>query len=105
MKELPMSTIISPADRKLVEDYFKHMQAGSLDGMLSIFAADGEYIEPFTANGQPTVHRGTQAIRDFFDQSFNGSMGHDVRLTLDRLDLDGDQLRSEWTCLMPMFSG
>ena len=57
----------------------------------------------FSAGGRPSVHRGEAAIRAFFGESFNGPLGHDVQLTLDRLDVDGDRLRSDWTCSMPMF--
>jgi hypothetical protein len=32
-----MFAVISATDRQLVEDYFKHMQAGSLEEMVSPF--------------------------------------------------------------------
>ena len=98
---------VEPADRQLVEGYFKAMQAGpdGVQEMVALFAEDGEYIEPFSAQGRPSSHRGGQAIRAFFEQSLNGPLRDGVRLTLDRLDVDGDRLRSEWTCSMPMFPG
>lgn len=100
-----MPTPVQPAERQLVERYFKAMQAGAeaLEEMVSLFAEDGEYIEPFSAGGQPNAHRGSAAIRAFFQESFQGPLGHDVQLTLDRLDVDGNKLRSEWTCSMPIF--
>ena len=90
---------------KLVERYFKAMQSGpdGLEEMVSLFAADGEYVEPFSSGGQPTAHRGQEAIRAFFQESLNGPLREGVRLTLERLDVDGEQLRSQWTCVMPMF--
>jgi hypothetical protein len=102
-----MSTPIESVDRRLVERYFKAMQAGpdGVEDMASLFAEDGEYIEPFSQGGQPSSHRGRAAIRAFFEQSLNGPLGSGVRLTLDRLDVDGDRLRSEWTCIMPIFPG
>lgn len=93
---------MSPSDRSLVETYFKAMQAGA-DGeadMLSIWADDGVYVEPFTGQGQRREHAGKEAIHAFFKQSYDAHMTP-VRITLDRLDVDGDKLRSEWTCLMP----
>jgi SnoaL-like domain len=100
-----VSTPIESTDRQLVERYFKSMQAGAegLEEMVSLFSDDGEYIEPFSAGGRPSAHRGAAAIRAFFQESFAGPLGHDVRLTLERLDVDAGRLRSEWTCEMPMF--
>ncbi len=102
-----MSTPSDPAGRQLVEQYFKAMQAGpeGLEEMVSLFAEDGEYIEPFSGNGRPSAHRGKPAIRAFFTESLNGPLREGVRLTLDRLDFDAGRLRSEWTCSMPMFPG
>ncbi|MBV9119505.1 MAG: nuclear transport factor 2 family protein [Chloroflexi bacterium] len=92
-------------DRILVQRYFAAMQGGAqaTEEMVSLFSDDGEYIEPFSGQGQPTSHRGIAAIRAFFDDSFAGPLGHDVKLRLDRLDVDGAELRSEWTCEIPMW--
>jgi ketosteroid isomerase-like protein len=100
-----MTSPAQPAGRELVERYFKAMQSGpdGLEDMVSLFAEDGEYVEPFSGAGRPTAHQGGAAIRSFFQESFNGPLRQDVRLTLHRLDVDGDRLRSEWTCEMPMF--
>jgi hypothetical protein len=100
-----MSSPVQPADRQIVERYFKAMQAGpdGLEEMVSLFTDDGEYIEPFSAGGRPSVHSGAAAIRAFFTESFSGPLGQGIRLTLDLLDVDAGRLRSEWTCSMPMF--
>ena len=94
-------------DGQLVEEYFKAMQAGpdGLEAMVALFTDDAEYTEPFSAGGQPTRHVGRPAIRAFFEASYRSALHHDVRLTLERLDVDGDQLRSEWICVMPAFPG
>jgi ketosteroid isomerase-like protein len=90
-------------DRAVIEDYLAGMQAGpgGLDGLVALFTEDAVYVEPFA--GQPVVHSGKEEIRAFFanalQQHLNGA-----RLTLDRLDLDGERLRSEWTCHIPMFT-
>lgn len=98
---------ISPQDRAVVEGYFRAMQAGP-DGeqdIVALFTDDAEYIEPFSASGALTSHRGIGAIRDFFHQSAQGPTNSGVKLSLDVLELDGDQLRSHWTCEMPMMPG
>ena len=98
---------ISPTDRGLVERYMAAMQAGpeGEQEMVSLFGDDSEYIEPFSNQGQPTSHKGIAAIRQFFHMSFADPLQHQVKLTLDRLDMDGDRLRCEWTCEMPAMPG
>jgi len=96
---------ISPDERSLVDRYFAAMQAGA-EGeqeMVSLFGDDAEYIEPFSQQGRRTSHKGIGAIRAFFHESFQGPTSGNVKLTLDRLDVDGNQLRADWTCEMPMF--
>jgi uncharacterized protein (TIGR02246 family) len=95
--------VIKEAERTVIEQYLAAMQSGpgGLDHLLELFADDATYVEAF--GGQPTVHSGKDEIRAFFavalSQHLNGA-----RLTLDRLDVDGDRLRSEWTCTVAMFS-
>src|SRR5689334_12505896 len=100
-----MTSPAPAAGPDLVERYFKAMQSGpdGVDVMVALFTDDGEYIEPFSGGGRPTSHQGAAAIRAFFQESLNGPLREGVRLTLERLDVDGDRLRSEWTCTMPMF--
>ena len=59
------------------------------------------YVEPF--GGQPQVHSGKHEIRAFFETALEQHL-KGVRLTLDRLDMDGPRLRSEWTCELPAFN-
>jgi len=90
-------------DRSVIEQYLAGMQAGpsGLDALVALFTDDAVYVEPFA--GQPVVHSGRDEIQAFFanalQQHLNGA-----RLTLDRLDVDGERLRSEWTCRLPMFN-
>jgi ketosteroid isomerase-like protein len=89
-------------DRTIVERYLAAMQAGQtgLDDLVGLFSDDAVYVEPF--GGQPQVHSGKSEIRAFFAVALAQHL-HGVRLTLDRLDIDGGRLRSEWTCHLPMF--
>jgi ketosteroid isomerase-like protein len=90
-------------DRAVIEQYLAGMQAGpnGLDNLVALFTDDAVYVEPFA--GQPMVHSGKEEIRAFFanalQQHLNGA-----RLTLNRLDMDGERLRSQWTCQVPMFN-
>lgn len=93
---------VSSHDRSVVENLFKAMQKGPAGGddMLSLFAEDAVFIEPFS--GVPQTHTGKAAIR----QSFTGMWQDpppDMRLFLDRVDVDGDKVRAEWTCTSPVF--
>jgi ketosteroid isomerase-like protein len=88
---------IDVRDRSTVERYLATMQAGpgGLDELVGLFEDDAVYVEPFT--GQPQVHAGKAEIRAFFENALEQHL-RDARLTLDRLDVDGGRLRSEWTC-------
>ncbi len=93
---------VRAADRTLIERYVALMQvgAGGLDELLGLFTDDAVYVEPFS--GQPTAHSGRAEIRAFFQHAFDTDL-RGARLTLDRLDIDGERLRSEWTCEIPVF--
>jgi hypothetical protein len=94
---------VNAQQRKAVEDLFKAMQAGP-DGeasMVGLFADDAVLIEPFT--GKPQTHRGKAAIRQSFRDQWKNPLP-ELKLTVDRVDLDGTQVRAEWTCTSPAFS-
>ena len=101
---MTINKTISPQDRSTVERYLALMQAGSsgIDDLVNLFDDDAVYVEPFT--GEPRMHTGKAAIRAFFARALEQEMKQ-ARLTLDRLDIDGDRLRSEWTCEVPVMSG
>lgn len=91
---------VSQRDRATVERYFAAMQAGpgAVDDLVGLFEDDAVYVEPFT--GQPQAHTGKTEIRAFFERALQQDM-RNARLTLTRLDIDGEKLRSEWTCDLP----
>jgi ketosteroid isomerase-like protein len=95
-------TVNSP-ERALVERYFRAMQAGADDDLVDLFADDAIYIEPFSGNGKPATHHGKAAIgavfRGMVDQV------RDLVITVHQIVLDGDKVRSEWTCTASAFPG
>jgi SnoaL-like protein len=99
-----MINTISTGDRSLVAQYLAVMQsgAGGIDQLVELFEDEAVYVEPFS--GQPQVHTGRAEIRAFFEEALEDHL-RGVRLTLDRLDLDGGRLRSEWTCVVPALPG
>jgi len=94
---------IPSGDRSTVERYLAAMQTGpgGVDDLVDLFDNDAVYVEPFS--GQAQTHAGKAAIRAFFEVALDNHL-KGVRLTLDRLDIDGGQVRSEWTCELPLFS-
>lgn len=93
---------VSESDRKIVDRLFKAMQAGpaGAEEMLGLFASDAVMIEPFS--GEPQTHEGKAAIEASFKAMFEDP-APDLKLMLDRLDLDGDNVRADWTCTSPVF--
>jgi hypothetical protein len=66
-----------------------------------LFADGAVFIEPFS--GEPQTHVGQDAIRASFRDQWKNPLP-DLKLTLDRVDLDGPLVRAEWTCTSPVFS-
>ena len=81
---------------------FRVMQSGpdGADEMLSLFSDDAVFIEPFS--GTTRTHHGKDEIRDAYLDMERDPVP-DLKLVLDRLDMDGEQLRAEWTCTSPVF--
>jgi uncharacterized protein (TIGR02246 family) len=92
---------VNERDRKLVEDMLRAMQAGAPaeQELLSLFTEDAVLVEPFT--GRVQTHSGKSAIRASV-QAMAQTRAPDLALRLDRIDLDGDHLRAEWTCTSAM---
>jgi uncharacterized protein (TIGR02246 family) len=86
--------------RDLVERYFSAMQRGrdGQDELVALFADDAVYVEPFSGG----VHEGRDAIRDWLEGS-RADAPPDVRLTVERVDVDGDTVEAHWTCESPAF--
>jgi predicted SnoaL-like aldol condensation-catalyzing enzyme len=93
--------------REVVEAYYRTMQARGIDeeNIVSLFADHAVYIEPFSAgtvSGEKRTHEGKDAIREFFRESWN-HRPPDMRLELDRVSLEGDMVRADWTCSAQAF--
>ena len=87
---------------EVVQSYFKAMQAGrsAADDLFALFAEDAVYSEPFS--GQVRTHEGKAAIESYLRASWE-TTPPDLTLEVDRIDVDGAQVRSEWTCRSPAF--
>lgn len=94
---------VSQADRDLIENLYKAMQAGAAgeNAMLGLFAEGAVFIEPFS--GEPKTHTGLSAIRAWFQDTCK-ELAPDMRLQLDRVDLDAGRVRAVWTCYSSAFS-
>ena len=106
MPRLPTDASNDPlaSPEQVVDRYFQAMQAGrtARDELFQLFAEDAIYIEPFS--GTPRTHSGIGAIRDAFDESWRNPPP-ELALQVVRVDLDGEQVRSEWVCTSPAFPG
>ncbi len=93
---------VSESDRTVVENMFKAMQGGpeGEEDMMALFDNNAVFTEPFS--GQPQTHTGSDAIRSSFKEMW-ANPAPDLKLIVDRVDLDGDQIRAEWTCTSPVF--
>jgi len=93
---------VGTSDRAIVESLFRAMQAGSSgeEQMVSLFWEDAVFIEPFS--GRPVTHSGKAAIRESFRRQTANPLP-DMKLTLDRVDMDGAIVRAEWTCTSSAF--
>jgi hypothetical protein len=95
---------IDEADRRVVEDLTRAMQIGPAaeDTLLELFTDSGVLVEPFS--GQTQTHTGKDAIRTCLHGMWQ-NRAPDLTLTLNRVDLDGDSVRAEWTCTSAMMPG
>lgn len=85
-----------------VERFFAAMQAMDEEGVVSLFAENGVYVEPFS--GAPREHRGRDAVR----AAFRAGWAHplpDQRIVVDRVDVEGDTITAAWTCHSPALPG
>ena len=93
---------MSPVE--VVTAYFEAMKAGAsrVDDLLALFAEDAVYIEPFS--GESRTHEGLPAISDTIRTSLKNPPP-DMTLEVNRVDVDGDVVESDWTCSSPVFPG
>ncbi len=94
---------VSNEDRNVVENMFKAMQAGpeGENAMMALFASDAVFVEPFS--GEVKTHEGADAIRTSFQEMWK-EPAPDMKLMVDRVDIDGDRIRADWTCTSPAFA-
>ncbi len=78
------------------------MQGGEAAGdqLLALFAADAVYVEPFS--GTERTHEGRAAIEACFRAGW-AQTPPELTLEVNRVDVDGAVVRSEWTCRSPAF--
>lgn len=93
---------VAVRDREVVDRMFQAMQAGAdgVDAMMALFAPDAVLVEPFA--GPVQTHEGKPAIRKAY-QEMNAQPDPSLKLLLDRVDLDGDRVRADWTCTSDHF--
>lgn len=90
--------------RDVVDAYFRAMQTGAeaATDLFSLFAEDAVYIEPF--GGESRTHAGLPAIQACLRESWT-RVPPDLKLAVDRIDVDGAVVTSLWTCTSPAFPG
>ncbi len=88
---------VRETDRQLIEDLLRAMQTGppAEEALLALFTEDAVLVEPFAGRAQ--THRGKAAIRASLAEMWK-TRAPDLTLALDRVDLDGERVRAEWTC-------
>ena len=93
---------VTDSDRRIIENMFKAMQAGpdGEEAMMSLFHEHAVFTEPFS--GAPQTHEGVAAIRQSFREMW-ANPAPDLALHVDRIDLEGDSIRADWTCTSPVF--
>jgi ketosteroid isomerase-like protein len=93
---------VTEQDKGIVDQVFAamHARAEGEKAMMALFAEDASLTEPFS--GQPRTHKGKEAIRTWFLQAV-GEMPPDMKIKLDRLDMDGGRVKAEWTCTSSVF--
>lgn len=82
------------------------MQSGPAEeaALFALFADDAVYVEPFTgvAVGERHTHVGRAAIESCI-RANNENAPPALELRVNRIDVDGEVVRSEWTCTSPAF--
>jgi ketosteroid isomerase-like protein len=83
-----------------IDGFYQAMQQGpeGVDALVDLLADDAVYVEPFSGR----THHGRAEIRAFFEHS-QGELP-DVRITVERIDVEGDTVTTEWTCESSAFA-
>lgn len=84
--------------------FFAAMQSGAAaeQEMMSLFSEDAVYVEPF--GGAPRTHEGKPAIRRALAEGWKTPLPQ-MRIQVDRVDIDGPVVRARWTCMSPALPG
>lgn len=83
-----------------IDRFYKAMQHGpeGVDALVDLLADDAVYVEPFSG----AAHNGRAEIRAFLEHS-QGQLP-DVRITVERINVEGDTVTTEWTCESSAFA-
>ena len=85
-------------------NFFLAMQSGppGLEMLKSMFAADAEYVEPFSGQSEP--HKGPDAIAKAFAASRSDDFD-DAVIELDAVEVSGEEISVRWTCISRAIPG
>jgi len=94
---------VKAEDQAVVEQVFQamHARAAGEKAMAALFAPAATLIEPFS--GQPRTHQGKDEIMAWFRQAVT-EMPPDMAIKMNRIDMDGDRVRADWTCTSSVFA-
>jgi ketosteroid isomerase-like protein len=83
-----------------IDRFYRAMQHGpeGVDALVALLADNAVYVEPFSGG----THEGREAIRAFLAQS-QGQLP-DVQIIVDRIDVMGETVTTEWTCTSSAFA-
>ncbi len=93
---------VTNEQRAVVEKVFQamHARAEGEKVMATLFADNATLTEPFS--GEVRSHKGKSDIMAWF-RSAVAEMPEDMAIKMNRLDLDGDRVRADWTCTSSVF--
>ena len=95
---------VNPSDRRLIDRVTEAMQAGpaGIEDMLGLFTDNAVLVEPFSGRSQ--TFEGIGSIRERYTAMVSEPRPPDFRLLLDRVDTDGTQVITAWTCTSAVFA-
>jgi ketosteroid isomerase-like protein len=84
--------------------FFSAMQTGAASEaeMLSLFADDATYVEPFS--GRPIRHEGKPAVAEALRAGWRNPLP-DMSISVDKVEVDGTTIVARWTCRSPALPG
>lgn len=96
---------VNERDKDIVISYLRSMQMGptGIDSMVGLYTDDGVYVEHLTSvKGEIRTHAGKAAIREALSSGMKWNPP-DLRVALDRLEIEGISLIAHWTCTSSHF--